>query len=1002
MALGIAYGSQKKVTARNRSHGDKVCPAPGFPRVASVTFPRSAPTARRDRGALLPTVVVLVSLLAIFALFTTFYTELLWFRTVDASVVFTRTLTARAALFIAFGGVLGLAVALNAWIAWRSRPPFAPPTPDQVALQRYREQLEMYRRPFLVLVPAVLGTLSGVSAAGEWRTVLLFLNRTPFGSVDPQFGLDISYFTFVYPFQRLILSFLFAVVTLSIIVSVVLHYLYGAIRLQTTGERVSRSAQVHLSVLIGIFLLLKAGAYWLDRYGLALREDPLITGLKYRDVNAQLPALSILTGVAVVVAILFFISTFREGLTLPVIGVGLMFVTSILIGGLYPAFVQQVQVRPTEIDRETPYIQRNINATRDAYGLSNVQVTEYAALGDGGSTALEDDAGTLRNIRLLDPTVVATTFEQLQEIRNFYSFPDVLDVDRYDLDGERRGVVLALRELSLAGLAPAQRNWANQHVIYTHGFGIVAAFDNTARGDGRPEWLTRDLPPVGDLDVAQPRIYFGERSPVYSIVGAPEGTTPIELDYPDDSAPTGQRSNTYDGAGGVSIGSYFHRLLFAVKYQEINILLSDLINEESKILFNRPPRERVEKVAPWLRLDGDPYPAVIEGRIVWILDGYTTSANYPYSTRTTFGDATLDSTAANAAAIALQARDRINYIRNSVKATVDAYDGTVTLYAWGEQDPMLQTWAKTFPGTVTPASEISDELAAHLRYPEDLFKVQRDVFTRYHVTDPRVFYSGEDFWETPDDPTQQGRAIAQPPYYLSVRMPDQEAPVFSLTTTFAPRQRLTLAAFMAVSSQPGEDYGTIRVLRLPRSTTVPGPVQAQNQFESDATVAAQLSLLRRGGSDVNLGNLLSLPIGGGILYVEPVYVRAAQDGFPLLRRVLVSFGQRVAFEDTLERALQVVFEGAPASPVIDPENPAATPTPAPTPTPTPPPVDPGDTDNASADLARAIRDAQTAYDEGRAALSRGDFAAYGQAQERLLNALRRAESARARLESDGA
>jgi uncharacterized protein len=861
----------------------------------------------------------------------------------------------------------------------------------------------MYRKPFLVLVPAVLGTLAGVSAAGEWRTVLLFMNRTNFGVNDPQFGLDISYFMFTYPFQRLVLSFLFSVVTLSLIVAVVLHYLYGGIRLQTAGERVARSTQIHLSVLAGAFLLLKAVAYWLDRYGLALREDSLITGLKYRDVNAQLPALSILAVIAVIVALLFFFSTLRQGITLPLIGVGLMFVTSILIGGLYPAFVQQVQVRPTEIDRETPYIERNIAATRDAYGLSDVQVTDYAAIGNESAQTLEDDAGTLEAIRLLDPTVVSTTFEQLQEIRNFYSFPDALDVDRYVIDGERRGVVLALREVNLSGLAPAQRNWANEHVIYTHGFGLVAAYDNTARPDGRPEWLTRDLPPVGELDIDQPRIYFGERSPAYSIVGAPEGVNAVELDYPDDTAPTGQRVYTYSGAGGVDIGTLWQRLLFAVKYQDVNILLSDLINEESRILFDREPRERVSKVAPWLRLDGDPYPAVIDGRILWIVDGYTVSSNYPYSTRTTFGDATLDSLTANAASIALQARDRVNYIRNSVKATVDAYDGTVTLYAWDETDPMLRAWSQTFPGTVTPASEISEELASHFRYPEDLFKVQREVFTRYHVTNPRVFYSGEDFWETPDDPTQGGGAIAQPPYYLSVRMPDQDEPVFSLTTTFAPRQRLTLAAFMAVSSQPGEDYGKIRVLRLPRSTTVPGPVQAQNQFESDATVAAQLSLLRRGGADVDLGNLLSLPVAGGILYVEPVYVRAVQEGFPLLRRVLASFGQRVVFEDTLERALEVLFAGAAPTPVIDPENPTATPTPAPSPQqPTPaPPVDPG-TGDASADLARALRDAQTAYDEGRAALSRGDFTAYGQAQERLLNALRRAEAARARLEGPDA
>lgn len=948
---------------------------------------------RPEGGALIPTIVVVVALVAAFALFTTFYTDLLWFRSVDFSVVFTRGLVARGALFLAFGLVMGLIVGLNAWVAYRSRPAFAPLTPDQAVLERYRQQLDAYRRPFLIVIPAVLGTLSGISAASEWRMVMSYINTVPFGMKDPQFGMDISFFTFEYPFFRFLLSFGFSVVFMSIVISAVVHYVFGSIRLQGP-DRVSRPAQRHLMLLLGVFLLLKAVAYYLDRFGLALQNEGLITGLKYTDVNAKLPALTSLAFIAAIVALLFFVAAFRDGLALPVIGAGLMIATSLLIGGLYPAFVQQIQVRPSEIDREEPFIKRNIDATRVAYGLDNVKVTEYAATGQAKPETLVEDAGTLNNIRLLDPTVVSTTFEQLQEIRNFYSFPDALDVDRYNINGENRGVVLALREVNLAGVAAAQRNWANDHLIYTHGYGLVAAYDNTASSNGRPQFLESDLPPQGLLDIDQPRIYFGERSPRYSIVGSPDSSNPIELDYPDDTAANGQRNYTYTGDGGVGIGNFFQRLLFAVKYQDPNILLSNRINEESKILFNRTPRERISKVAPWLRLDGDPYPAVVGGKVVWIVDGYTTSDNFPYAAPTILDDATRDSVNTVATNIALQARDRVNYMRNSVKATVDAYDGTVTLYQWDENDPLLKVWSKVFPGTVTPKAQIPDELLNHFRYPEDLFKVQRTVFTRYHVTDPRVFYSGEDFWEIPIDPTKEGVAVNQPPYYLTLRMPDQQAPAFSLTTTFAPRARQTLAAFMAVNSTPGEDYGTIRVLRLPRSTTIPGPVQAQNQFESDADVAAKLSLLRRGGSAVDLGNLLSLPVGGGMLYVEPVYVRAQQEGFPLFRKVLVSFGQKVAFEDTLQQALNVLFANAKPGDVVDPENPDATPTPTPVPTPSESPTGTGD---PATDLASALADAQAAYDAGRAALAKGDFAAYGQAQDRLAAALARAEDARRRL-----
>jgi uncharacterized membrane protein (UPF0182 family) len=586
-------------------------------------------------------------------------------------------------------------------------------------------------------------------------------------------------------------------------------------------------------------------------------------------------------------------------------------------------------------------------------------------------------------------------------------------VDRYPIDGQLRGSVVAVREINLAGIPEGQRNWTNERAVFTHGYGLVAAYDNTALSNGQPDFFESNIPPTGGLEVAEPRVYFGELSPTYSIVGGPKGSQPIELDYPDDASPTGQKTNTYQGDGGVPMGSFFGRMLFATKFQDSNILLSDLINPDSRILWDRDPLTRVEKVAPWLTLDQDPYPIVADGRIKWIVDGYTTSNAYPYSSRVSLSDATSDSISTRAVPVGLMPQDQLNYVRNSVKAVVDAYDGTVTLYAWEPDDPVLQTWMKAFPGTVTSVDKMSQEVFDHVRYPQDIFKVQRVIMSRYHVTDPNTFYNGTDVWIVPFDPTVAPAQVFQPPYYLSLKMPGQEEAAFSITTTFAPQRRQTLAAFMAVNSTPGEDYGTMRVLQLPSNTTIPGPQQVQNNFESDPVVSSQLSLLRRGGSEVEFGNLLSLPFNGGLLYVEPVYIRATTDGYPLLRKVLVGYGSNVALEDTLDVALEKVFSTDPnATPEAIPDEGGdlTVPTPAPTepalpseptapaepdaPNPTQPPAPTGD---PIADLAAAIADAQAAYDAGREALKTGDFTAYDQAQKALAEALQRAAEAEARL-----
>jgi uncharacterized membrane protein (UPF0182 family) len=690
-----------------------------------------------------------------------------------------------------------------------------------------------------------------------------------------------------------------------------------------------------------------------------------------------LPAKAILAGIALVCALLFFANIIRRSWVLPAAGTALLVISSVLIAGLYPAAIQNFQVKPSESSKEAPFIQRNIESTRAAYGLEDVSVTDYQATLSTSTGQLANDAATIANIRLMDPNVLSATFRQLQQIRPYYSFPESLDIDRYTVNGVKRDVVVAVRELNIQG--NPSRNWINDHLVYTHGFGFVAAYGNERDADGKPSFTVGNLPPTGTLGKFEPRVYFGENVPDYSIIGGVKTDTPVEFDYPDDASANGQKNYTYSGSGGVPVGSLLNKVVFALKYQEQRILLSSLINKDSKILFERNPRERVSKVAPWLTLDGDPYPALVDGKILWIVDGYTTSAGYPYSRQTSLSNATADALTTNSASIAAQRNQTVNYIRNSVKATVDAYNGTVTLYQWDEKDPVLKTWSKAFPGAITPKSEISEDLLDHIRYPEDLFRVQRDILSSYHVKTAAAFYGGQDFWRVPRDPsTFGGNASAQPPYYLTLQMPGAKTPSFSLTTPFVPRGgRENLSAFAVVNSDPGPDYGKISVLQLPRNTNIAGPSQVASNFEAKPEVANSLSLLRRGGSDVVLGNLLTLPVGGGLLYVQPVYVKATSNtsAYPLLQKVLVSFGDQIGYDDTLKGALDQVFGGNSGTNAGNTTTSGTT----------------GTTSNTS--LANSLASAKKAYADGLAALSKGDFAEYDKAQKRLKSALDAAISA---------
>jgi uncharacterized membrane protein (UPF0182 family) len=961
----------------------------------SMRPPVPVPTLSRRAKLTLGAVGVLLVLFTTIGTLTGVYVDYLWFDETGYTEVFWTELQTRALLFAVGGGAVGGLTALSVYLSYRFRPTFRPMSLEQQNLERYRQSLEPRRGLVLTAVGVVLGLFAGLTAQGSWETWLAFRNSTAFGRTDPQFGMDLSFFVFDYPFYRLAVGFGLAVVLLSLIGSLLTHYVFGGLRLQTPGQKLSGAARVQLSVLLGLFLALKSVAYWLDRYGVVYsNRGEVFTGASYTDVNALLVPKTILVFVAAVCAIAFFANIFVRNFLLPAGALVLLLVSSLVIGVAYPAIVQQFVVKPSANEKEAPYIERAIASTRDAYDLADIEYVEYAQEATGAEVdpevalaELRNDTETIPNARLLDPNVLSDTFTARQQIRNVYGFPEKLDIDRYTIDGETGDYVVAVRELNTAGLSENQDTWINRHTVYTHGNGFVAAPANevvAGSEGGEPNFTTRDLPTRGNIPVEQGRIYYGELiqdggQDVYSVVGASEGAAPREFDLPEGGSDERQINNTYDGEGGVEVGSFFRQLTFAIYYRERNFLLSSAVNDASKVLFVRDPRQRVEKAAPFLEVDGDPYPAVIDGRVTWILDGYTTSDSYPYAEQMELGEAAAD--ALTGTGTTALPNETFNYIRNSVKATVDAYDGTVTLYAWDDEDPVLETFMKAFPGTVQPQSEMSDELISHVRYPEDLFKVQRDILTRYHVDDPIAFYEGSDRWQIPDDPTRNTDQD-QPPYYILAQRPGDGEASFQLTSALNAFERDNLSAFISASSAP-DSYGEIQVLQLPGNTPFRGPAQVQNAFTTNNQVRPDLTLFESENSNAVFGNLLTLPIGdAGLLYVEPLYVEGAGDsGFPLLQRVLVNFGDRIGYANTLAEALDQVFGAGAGESATDSGDapPADDGTTTPPTAPSPPTVPPDGGTPASPEMAQAAADISAAIDALRTAQRNGDFEGQGRA-----------------------
>jgi uncharacterized membrane protein (UPF0182 family) len=893
-----------------------------------------------------------------------------------------------------------------------------------------------FARRIAVVVSLIVGLLFGSQFNTEWSQILLMFNGQSFGVKDPQFGIDNGFYVFVLPGLQLLVRALLVLLLAALVFSLVTHVLMGAVRLTMPVQgrgivNMTKRSRRQLGIWLMLTMMVWAVSRLLGVFDLLFEQGDRITGASYTSVHATVPVSIVLAVLIAVLGIVLGIwimkakglgessqpassamAAFRQWRT-PVIAISVVLVVAIALSGVWPMLLQRFKVNPNAQELESTYIQRNIDATKSAYGLSALKSDSYQATTTGESGALAQDAETTAQIRLLDPQVVSPTFRQLQQSKQYYNFEDTLAVDKYDIDGTSQDTVIGARELNLAG--NDNRNWVNDHTVYTHGYGVVAAYGNKVTADGQPEFFEQGIPTQGkltDSEHYEPRIYFSPNAPEYSIVGASKGTKAWEFDYPTGSEGA---TNTFSGNGGPSVGNLASRLMYAIRFNSDQILFSDRVTADSQILYDRSPKERVAKVAPYLTLDGRVYPAVVNGRVKWIVDGYTTSSNYPYSQTVDLGSSTQDSTTKTSNTIQSLGSQNVNYMRNSVKATVDAYDGSVDLYAWDPSDPVLKAWQQVFPQQYKPVSQISGDLMSHLRYPESMFKVQRQLLAKYHVSSASQFFSGEDFWQTPIDPVEskenQAEGVLQPPYYLTMQNQGAAEPTFSLTSSYIPAGSVTreiLTGFLSVDSDAGNtagkigpNYGTLRLMELPKNSNVPGPGQAQNNFNANADVSKELNLLESGSTNVKRGNLLTLPIGGGLVYIEPVYVESSgKTSFPLLKKVLVAFGDQVGFADTLDQALDQVFGGDSGASAGDAANSSGTSTTPGTSSQADGSAKGGDSGKSnaagtqrSAELQKALDDANQAIKDSDAALQKGDFSAYGEAQQRLKEAVNKAVEA---------
>jgi uncharacterized protein len=937
----------------------------------------------RVRGWIIAGVILLVILLFSLRGLAGFYTDFLWFDSVGQGGTWRELLSAKVVPALVFTVVFFVIMLTSLLIADRLAPKYRSMGPEDELVERYQNFVSNYQGRIRIGVALFFALIAGVGVSSQWQDWVLFTHRVDFGVKDPQFNKDIGFYVFQLPFLRFIANWLFAGLVIVLLVTAVAHYLNGGIRFQSPFQRVTPQVKAHLSVILAVMALVKTAQYYLDRFNLDFSERGVITGASYTDVKAQLPALNLLIFISIVAAGLFIWNIWRRGWVLPIIAVGLWGFVSIVIGTIYPAGVQKFRVEPNEFQNEQRYIERNIASTRAAFGLNSVKPQPFDYQQNLDANVVNQNSASIDNARLWDPNVVQSTYQSLQGLQTFYKVDDV-DVDRYTVGDQTRQVVLSAREIS-QGELPSQ-SWVNQHLVYTHGYGIIASPTNVAAQDGNPDFLLSGIPVPKDAPVTlnQPDLYFGEHQPGYALVDAKQR----EFDY---SRPGRADATTrYNGKDGVKIDNPIRRAAFALRFGDINPLISGQVGGGTKVLYVRDIKDRVKKLAPFLDFDADPYPVVSGGRVTWVLDAYTTTSRYPYSQMTSGPSDT-------------GLNHNFNYVRNSVKATVDAYDGTVKFYVINPKDPLIRSYRKAFPDLFTDFDKMPKDLQAHLRYPEDLFRVQSDMYSRYHVTESRRFYQGSAKWLLSPDPGSGPLTAAQlqavtpesttgrrgagatstgermRPYYLYINQPGEQEPSFIILQPFVPvsagNKQTRLVSFMTASSDP-RNYGQLAAFEMPQGESVLGPVQIDNRIKSTPDVSRQLTLLNQQGSTVIQGSLQLIPVGNSILYIRPFYVQAAgQSSYPQFRFVVVAYaGQDPVLANTVDEGLRVLFGQAPPPAV------GAAPS-APT---TPP---------AGGNVQDLLNQAADKYGQAQAALRQGDLGTYQQLINQVGDLLNQARQA---------
>lgn len=955
--------------------------------------PSRPPRPNRSRIILAVGLVgIVVGLLSLRAI-ATFWTDFLWFDALDLGAVWRKLLSAKVTLGAGATLVFFLILWINLVIADRIAPQFLPVTgEDDEVLIRYRELVSGRQRVVEVLLALAVAIIPGISASAQWSQWLLFRFGGSFEQTDPQFGVDLGFYMFKLPFLTQVVDWLFGFLLVTAVIVAVIHYLNGAIRMQSMGERVTPNAKAQLSLILAAAALVKAADYYLQRFELLTAQGQSFDGAGYTDVNARLPAIQMLMLVSLFVAVLLIVNIWRRGWIVPSIVVALWLVVAVVAGSVYPSFVQRFQVSPAELAKERSFIERNIAATRAATGLGDVQEANFLYSSDLTAAKVAGQQSNLDNARLLDPSVIRPTIQDLEFGREYYAFRDV-DVDRYVVQrGEappsREPVIVSTRELNSQGISAP--SWEKLHLVFTHVYAAAVAPSNKVDGRGEPEFLVSDIPAVynGLPPLDRPQLYHGEEMDGYAIVR----TTQTELS-------ADQVTSTYEGTAGVGIGSLPRKAAFALRFGEIEPLISDSLTDESKVIFNRDIRDRVRTVAPFLTLDEDPYAVLVDGRIKYVIDGYTASNSYPYAE------------ALDAAAVTATQRGSFNYIRNSVKAVVDAYDGTLTLYLsdvlyGGQQDPVIRAYAKAFPGLFT--SDIPESLRAHFRYPELLFKTQTAVWGRYHQSDPASFFNNSDRWDIAQQPpnTSGGTGVdsvdpTQPvaqldriePYYQMMQLEPGQDPQFVLTRPFvlasSDDSARNLTAVMVAGNDPA-NYGKLtQVVMAQRgadgsiepNTKVDGPLRANQKMVTYQPVSEYQSLVGRSGSRVQFGNLLTLPFQDSLLYLRPVYAKEEQSGRYALKKVVVASGDTVGFGDTVEAAVADLLDQ-------DPDRASGGSAPAPTTTvPSDGSAPPSTTPSTPSELLAA---ADAKFTDAEERLRNGDLGGYEQSVEAARDLVRQA------------